>query len=162
MLGPVLRAHTLLGVAFALMASIACSADGPQHVELPPPAATQTAQQSEPPAPHFEKRPAASRGESCLMWYVCGCNVGCSKIAVARSDLKDGLRADVVSGTGAGTTAYVFREKDSLGEPVFGLSPNKPGGIYVCELPSAKYVGYLCATSISGEIDAHKCDMGCN
>jgi len=96
------------------------------------------------------------------MWYVCGCNVGCSKIAVARSDLKDGLRAEVISGTGTGATVYVFQDKDSSGAPVFGLSPNKPDGINVCELPSAKHVGYLCATSNSGELDAHKCDTACN
>ncbi len=96
------------------------------------------------------------------MWYVCGCNLGCSKIAVPRAGLRDGLRVQVVSGTEKGTTGFVFEHKDQSGARVFGLSPNDGKGIQVCDLPSPKDLGYVCETSKSGDPDAHKCDTACD
>lgn len=120
-----------------MIACVGCKADSPRHVDLPPPATS-----------------SAEPQESCLMWYVCNCNLGCSKLVVPRSDLKDGLRAEVVSGTEKGKTGYVFQDKDKSGNVVFALSPDKPGSPEVCD--------YRCEVSKSGTLDPHKCDTACN
>jgi hypothetical protein len=96
---------------------------------------------------------AAKSNGSCLMWYVCDCNLGCSKIAAPPSSLKPGLAAKVVSGTNQGTFGFVFEGKDKAGAKAFGLSPDKPGFPAACD--------YKCEMTKSGDFDPHRCDDGC-
>ena len=121
------------------------------------PAPLDTAVTRPPKAP-----PVASGKDSCLMWYVCGCNVGCSKVAVPRDKLKDGLSVQVVSGTEKGKRGFVFETKDKSGATVFGIGRDKPGGMGICAAtPDPRYFGYGCESSKSGPIDAQSCDDAC-
>ncbi len=105
---------------------------------------------------------SASAGSgTCVMWYACGCNVGCSKIAEPRSALRSGLEVAVVSGTSAGKKGFVHESKDKDGKTVFSLSHHEPGKPSVCALPDPRYMGYACETSKSGELRAHACDDAC-
>jgi hypothetical protein len=87
------------------------------------------------------------------MWYVCDCNLGCSKISVPRADLKPGLPAQVVAGTEQGKSGFVFEAADKSGAKAFGISPDKPGAPVACD--------YICEKSKSGAFDPHRCDDGC-
>ena len=97
------------------------------------------------------------------MWYVCGCNLGCSKIAIPPAELKDGLPVQVISGVEKGEKGFVVQSKDKSGADVFGISPHNPGSLHICATaPDPHFLGYVCETSKAGELNGHACDSECN
>lgn len=96
------------------------------------------------------------------MFYHCGCNVGCSKVASPRDELRDGLEVEIVSGINAGSQVFVAASKDKTGRDVFSLTHHKPGAPMPCAIPASRNVmAYPCDAAKSGELDAHACDSGC-
>ena len=96
------------------------------------------------------------------MFYHCGCNVGCSKVAEPREELRDGLEVEIVSGINAGTKVFVAASKDKTGRQVFSLTHHKPGGPMVCASPTTRHLmAYPCDARNSGDLDAHGCDSAC-
>lgn len=130
---------------------------------LPPPPVVTTAPTgpTEPLAPVASSPPDASGG-TCLMWYACGCNVGCAKVDLPRSALKAGMSVRVASGINAGERGFVERSRDASGAEVFSLTHQAPGGIQVCTTArDALLFGYGCVANRSGALDAHACDDAC-
>jgi hypothetical protein len=116
-------------------------------------------------APASPSAPASARaasGGACLMFYHCACNVGCSKVATPREELRDGLAVEIVSGVNSGSKVFVAASKDKAGQQVFSLTHNKPGAPMPCAIPAAQnLMAYPCDTKKSGELDPHACDSAC-
>ena len=93
------------------------------------------------------------------MAHVCGCNLGCTKVSVAASDLRDGMKAKAKSGPLEGQTVHVLQETDASGASVFAVSDRGRSG--ACQAARSVF-GYACSIADSGPVPAKACSKGCN
>ncbi|MFO0553931.1 MAG: hypothetical protein U0271_36455 [Polyangiaceae bacterium] len=124
-------------------------------------AATQTAS-AQPSASSSGTSVAAKKG-TCLMWQVCGCNLGCGGVAVDAKSLKPGMRVKVISGQGAGDEAFIAKAPQQGGGEVLSLGRDEPGRPGVCDARKASpFMGFACATKDSGPVPKNACASGCS
>lgn len=92
------------------------------------------------------------------MTHICGCNLGCARIAADPASLHEGQHATAQTGTYAGKDMVVVKETDATGASVFALS-DRPLS-YPCEREpreSKTLMGFACASKDSGPVPANAC-----
>ena len=149
----------LLTAGLALMA---CESTASPPASIAP-STTATANSPPTPTASAAKSPAvAATTTACLMTHICGCNLGCARIPVDPTTLREGMRVTAQTGPYAGKEMLVAKETDTTGTSVFALSDRdhtRP-----CERPSAEsrsLMGFACATKDSGPVPAKACAAAC-
>ncbi len=149
----------LISIGLVLTACESTASPPPSAAPSTPTTASSPAAPSAvtPPAP-----PAATSTTSCLMTHICGCNLGCARIAVDPKALREGMRATAQTGTYAGKELLVTKETDTGGASVFALSDRDHAGACEREGPASKsLMGFACASKDSGAVPAKACATGC-
>ena len=94
------------------------------------------------------------------MTHICGCNLGCARVASA--GLREGGKVTAQTGPYAGKEMMVLKETDAAGKDLLTLSDRERN--MPCEMPreSKSLMGFLCAAKDSGPVPVNACAKGCD
>jgi hypothetical protein len=97
------------------------------------------------------------------MTHICGCNLGCARVAIEAASLREGMHVTPQTGPYAGKELSVMKEADDTGASVFTLSDRERTSPCERETRESKaLMAFLCAAKDSGPVPARACAKDCD